>query len=551
MLPCPPPAASMSPQNKANASSRACLSCRNKHLKCDGQTPVCARCADADISCVFVKSRRGYRGSAKKPSLDASTVPEIFNSSTFNVPQDLSSATELQFPVQQDPTSLSNETISMPGVESDDVDDEYLVDMYYQNVHPAHPFILPRRVYLQDRTVFPTHLRNTICFIASHHSSHCSDAYQGRSNLVFDPSIPEDGFKVQALILLTLTSYARFERDVGNRALTAAIDLALRIGLNSNSFAYNQNPVFQESWRRTWWELYTITGLISLIGGTNLRLSQPDHMILPAHCEDYETCQTFRIKTTEEMQQRFSTESNERWSSFAYRVEAMRILSNVLDIAPDTAGPRCDAANASISSFLLSLPPDKSDGLKNDGETDEVMSCALMIIHLASICLHLPRSNLAAVRGFKTVCGNERGHIGAEETKAHHAAALRSAKALSNLISSRSSLKSLSPCFSCAIAFAAVVQLSECLVRKSPESNYLKEHVQLELSALKVLGKIWPIARVVRGQIAQFSREVLSKSSRDMFSESIPPVISDEQWLQDLMPDGLEIPSEGFVIPGV
>ena len=404
---------------------------------------------------------------------------------------------------------------------------------------------------LLDRTIFPAHLRNAICFIASHHSYDCSDVYRKRNNLVFDPNTPEDGFKVQALLLLTLASYARFERDLGNGALTAAINLALRIGLNSNTFACSQNPVFQESWIRTWWELYTITGLISLIGGTNVRLSQPNHMALPTHCEEYETCQTFQYKTIEEMQQRFSTEANFKWSSFAYRVEAMRILSKILDISNDTAGSRCDAANASVSSFLLSLPPDKRDGLKKDGEIDEVMSCALMIIHLASVCLHLPRSNLTGLRGFKTVCGNERGRIVAEECKAHHFAALRSAKALSNLISSRTSLKTLSPCFSCAIAFAAVVQLSECLVRKLPESDYLKEHVQLELSALDVLGETWPIARVVRGQIAQFSREVLGKSSQDMFSESLSPVIPDDQWLQDLIAENLDMPSDGFFIPGV
>ncbi|KAI9875328.1 MAG: hypothetical protein M1823_007501, partial [Watsoniomyces obsoletus] len=59
-------------------------------------------------------------------------------------------------------------------------------------------------------------------------------------NFVFDPSVSENGFKVQSLLLLTLASYARFERDQGNRALTAAIDLALRIGLNTNTFASNE-----------------------------------------------------------------------------------------------------------------------------------------------------------------------------------------------------------------------------------------------------------------------------------------------------------------------
>ena len=172
-------------------------------------------------------------------------------------------------------------------------------------------------------------------------------------NLVFDPSVSEDGFKVQSLLLLTLASYARFERDQGNRALTTAIDLALRIGLNSNSFASNQDPVFQESWRRPWWELYTITGLISLIGGMKKILVHLNHMTLLTHCEEYNKCQIQRSRTSEEMHQRFSTDDNFKWSSFAYRIEAMRILRNILDVADDATGPKCGAANASISSYSI------------------------------------------------------------------------------------------------------------------------------------------------------------------------------------------------------
>ncbi|KAJ9493331.1 hypothetical protein H2202_011201 [Exophiala xenobiotica] len=203
--------------------------------------------------------------------------------------------------------------MSVPRAETDEaVDDDFLIELFYRYIHPAHPFVLPP--YL--KTVF----------------------------------------KVQALILVTLASYARFERDQGNRALTTAIDVALRIGLTSTFFAINDGPIFQESWRRTWWELYTITGLISLIGGTNLRLVQPSQMALPTHDEDYDRCQIFQLRTSEEMQQRFSTD-NVKWSSFSYRIEAMRILSSILDLVNEATGPQCDAANASISaSYFLYRP---------------------------------------------------------------------------------------------------------------------------------------------------------------------------------------------------
>jgi hypothetical protein len=550
------------PRIRSNPSPTACLPCRNKHLKCDGQLPTCVRCAESGLSCVFVQSRRGYRGDRKKASLLDSTAPSgsLQGSIPSTVQRNLLLTGETLFSASQGPTSSSGETQSVPMTGYDDVDGEYPIDVYYQYIHPAHPFVLPRRVYLQNRAILPDHLKNAMCFIASHHiSTASSEAYEMKINHIFGPTVPEDGFKVQSLILITLASYARFERDKGTRALTAAIDLALKIGLNSSDFAASQDSVFQESWRRTWWELYTITGLISLIAGLNLRLSQPLQMKLPTHCEEYETEQRFHVKTVQDMQQRFTAETNFKWSSFAYRIEAMRILSSVLDMAA-SPHPQADAANASISSFLLSLPEEKREGVKDDGETDEVMSCALMIVHLASICLHLPRSSLAGIRGFKTVCGNDRGKVVAEESKVHHRAALRSAKALSDLISSRTTLRTLSPCFSCAIAFAAAVQLAECLLNKSPQSQHLKEYVQLELSALNVLGETWPIALVVRSQLAQFSREVLGYRIQPPPEDACPdpmstqmasePTIPDESWLQDLISEDMDFSADGFLFAG-
>jgi hypothetical protein len=235
----------------------------------------------------------------------------------------------------------------------------------------------------------------------------------------------------------------------------------------------------------------------------------------------------------------------------------MRILRNILDIADDATDSRCGGANASISSFLLSIPSGKRDGMKRDGEVDEILSCSLMIIHLASISLHFPRSSLADVLGLKTVCGTARGKITVDESRFHRTAGLRSATALSNLISSRTTLRTLSPCFSCAIAFASVVHLSECLVLKSPGSNDLREHVRLQLSALNELGETWPIARVVRRQVTQFAREILNNSPpRNTFPNSAPlselPNL-DEQWLQGFMTEDLELApeAEGFFMPGL
>ena len=542
----------MLPKKKPNPSSRACLSCRDKHLKCDGQLPICARCTAAGLPCVFIESRRGHRPAVPKGQPTALTRGLNLDSSALNIQQVqiIPSGKEPQAQRTQQNSSSSEETTSIIGVDYNIPGDDHLIGLYYQYIHPAHPFILPQKLFRRNPSIFPDHLRNAICFIASHHSPNSLDRAREPPVAVLGYSVPDDGFKVQSLILLTLASYARFERDQGNQALSGAVDLARRIGIDSDAFGQGYDPVYRESWRRTWWELYTITGLISLIGGTMFRLPQPARMTLPTSCEGYNACLVSDGGTNIAIQQRFSAESSFEWSSFAYRIEAMRILSMVLDITDELVQSRPDATESAISSFLLSLPASKRDGLQKNGEVDEVMSCALMIIHLASICLHLPRSTLARLRGFRTVCGTDGGTPMNETSTYHDAAALRSAKALSKLLTSRSTLATLSPCFSCAIAFAAVVQLPAYLVQQPPESDYLKEYIQLELSALQHLGETWPIARVVRSQIAQFSREIICPQQAVVVqqqpmqqtmvpsSERLPTPVSSmpgDQWLNDLL----------------
>ncbi|KFA72072.1 hypothetical protein S40288_02278 [Stachybotrys chartarum IBT 40288] len=563
----------MLPRAKTNPSSRACLPCREKHLKCDGQTPLCNRCGAAGLPCTYVQSRRGRRGPAAKPSASSQTYwsPAQVSSQSSTVmgfpaltglglghglglddQQELptlpSSSTmqsrQLQRTAQQQNDSCSQETLSTPCTDGGTPDDSYLITLYYRYIHPAHPFLLPQKLFQENRGLFPNHLKQAIYFIASHHLSASSDQYYAASNAVFEPGVVDDVFKVQSLILVTLASYARFERGQGNKALNAAIGVACQIGLNSENFARDDEPLFRESWRRTWWELYSIAGLISLIGGTNSRLSQPVDMTLPYDCDAYEACQTPHMGNVWEMQERFRAESNRKWSSFAFRVEAMRILCMVLDANNDTSSSTKLAAEAAVSSWLLSVPEEKRDGLNANNDVDEVMSCALMIIHLAGICLHLPQSPLARVGDFKTVCGNNLGQATSETPRLHHVAALRSAKALARLLTIHSSLSTLSPCFSCAMAYSAVVLLAEYSAQSRPRPLYLSENLQLELSALQSLGQTWPIAGVVRSQIAAFAREVMGRPLNSTLNQlpDLGPSSLDEQWLQDLINDSAVLP---------
>jgi hypothetical protein len=42
----------------------ACVPCRSRHLKCDGGVR-CSRCKTDNVDCIYVKSRRGWKGKRK------------------------------------------------------------------------------------------------------------------------------------------------------------------------------------------------------------------------------------------------------------------------------------------------------------------------------------------------------------------------------------------------------------------------------------------------------------------------------------------------------
>ncbi|CAN6640181.1 hypothetical protein TRVA0_018S00430 [Trichomonascus vanleenenianus] len=67
-------------------SRRACLSCREKKIKCDG-IQVCRNCAQLKIECVFVKSHRGGRRTLKNKSQAQPAPPPTLNNHQPHPPQ--------------------------------------------------------------------------------------------------------------------------------------------------------------------------------------------------------------------------------------------------------------------------------------------------------------------------------------------------------------------------------------------------------------------------------------------------------------------------------
>ena len=109
--------------------------------------------------------------------------------------------------------------------------------------------------------------------------------------LAYLPTTPRDGFLVQAMILLIVGLDGSCENDRARQLLLDAEQLAVEIGLNTRDFAAANgrlNPVLEESWRRTWWDLFVVDGMVAGVHRvTNFLLFDvPGEAALP--CEEHQ-----------------------------------------------------------------------------------------------------------------------------------------------------------------------------------------------------------------------------------------------------------------------
>jgi hypothetical protein len=148
----------------------------------------------------------------------------------------------------------------------------HLLNLYYQYFHPNHPFLLPRS-HLADWLPKGklSHLQAAISYIGS---SYDENLISQRSSLrvaidftIFAQHPPRDGFLVQTLLLYAIGLHGNNERLRASQILNMTIDLALELGMSHKEFAPNNNQgcqVVEESWKRTWWELYFIDGIFAV-----------------------------------------------------------------------------------------------------------------------------------------------------------------------------------------------------------------------------------------------------------------------------------------------
>jgi hypothetical protein len=532
----------------ARPSPLACDACRQKHLKCDAAKPICTRCVATSLPCNYTPSRRGYRGT-KRPREFDDRQPSITEYIPVYLNQSVSAnSLPSHDSVWTSPTnpSLAGSSVhdgsgggfntygTTPAVSPDQhlqsayghslvgdfVDDDELVNLFYSNFFAAHPILVPACFY--HTHPYPEYLRQVVRFIGSHYSpSVSSDALQMSIDLTGPGSmIEKTSFMVQARLLFAIALHARGEAMDAAGMMHAAVDLAIELGMNLRNFAPahgNCNPILEESLRRTWWELYVMDGYMAALHKLPSFKSNtvPSEVLLP--CEETIYASAGRLphpSSLDQFDRRLFTDENIQFSSFAYRIEAARILARVLSVAGTQNEDQVQVVDNALAGWTHGLPQDKADVVNVYNMVDEMLFQGHMIIHCATIYLHLPRSDLLNTLPVTAniVCAERGRHMTPAATQhSHSVKATNASRELSNLAAVRVPVQKHTPFFVCGLVLGAIVQLSACSANAGTEQH--RDRVTLIIGLLKSLSRNWAISGQVLIQVKKVASEVLRTST--------------------------------------
>lgn len=171
-----------------------------------------------------------------------------------------------------------------------------LLEVYYLHFHAAHPILVPvRHRTKQLIRNYPQYLVAVMQCIGSQYESMClSEGYRIAVSHMLASQPKKDGYLVQALLIFSVTLHAQDWQQQARQMLSSAIELAVDLGMNRMNFASENSmgsPILEESWRRTWWELYVLDGMVAALHQkTSFKLNGIEcDLQLPCEDSEYST----------------------------------------------------------------------------------------------------------------------------------------------------------------------------------------------------------------------------------------------------------------------
>lgn len=150
---------------------------------------------------------------------------------------------------------------------------ERCFDAFYHYFHAAHPFVLPKEYFLRLLKEGNTPGLNVVMAAIRYIGSLFLDAGPAKATYLEEairqcylPTTTKDGFLIQALLLIIIGLDGSCQQEKARELLADCERFAIEIDLNKRQFASlhgHGNPVVEESWRRTWWDLFVCDGMIA------------------------------------------------------------------------------------------------------------------------------------------------------------------------------------------------------------------------------------------------------------------------------------------------
>lgn len=308
--------------------SLACLSCRQRHARCDAIRPICTPCAHTNRPCSYARSQRS--GRCKRAVTRGRSDEQLNSVSDSLLDQDSSNTFVFRHLDDHLTENTSTPTLSLfndliprdvplPNLDncgpvSVGIDGDYATSeamaAFYEFFHNSHPFVLPQlcfetRLVAGGNTIQA--LASVMAYVGSFytnsiHKAQLEEQVERRTTELLS-EVTGDGFVVQTLLLMALVRSMCNDHDAAMTMLYRSINLARSIGMQKQVFASEHSEgdlVLAESWRRTWWMLCLTEANFAVIVGsfhTTLDVFQQD-VELPCEESCYNTGVSFSISAT-------------------------------------------------------------------------------------------------------------------------------------------------------------------------------------------------------------------------------------------------------------
>ncbi|KAH0843944.1 putative C6 transcription factor [Fonsecaea pedrosoi] len=276
-----------------------------------------------------------------------------------------------------------------------------LVHLYYRHFHKFHPLAVPLRHLERLLTLGTTKLNfhpllAVMRFIGSlyAHSVNSDELKAIATDAILELSsqTPPSPVLAQCYLLQSISLHWCDELDRAQEMMDAAIRIALQLSMNQADFAVDHgegDPVVEESWRRTWWQIYIIDAHYAAIRHAPTFTTNEVEMTteLPCDEEGYESGMIPTPWTLADFDTREFASDDLVFPSFAYLIGAVRgIASSISRFLATVARSGhslsvFEVVDVAIDGWLLSLPETKQVTASAGGEIDEHMFQAHMAIH--------------------------------------------------------------------------------------------------------------------------------------------------------------------------